>query len=194
MRKHLSTGLADTGCPCLVLVRGRGMGVGRNGVQKFSCPPNVGHSEKCRPPKVGHHFGRSAARHPPRPPGRGAFAAAVRAGDRAPSREFGGRLAPVVNGSSPELSGRVRNRPATITFRPVFRAERRPRPPGPIYFSDPVVAADEMGSGGRGRRSARKTGRQVIVAGLLRTRPDNSGEDPMTTGAKRPPNSRDGAR
>jgi len=72
--------------------------------------------------------------------------------------------------------------------------ERRPQPIGPIYFSDQVAAADEMGPGGRGRRSARGNGRQVIVAGLLRTRPDDFGEDPLTTGAKRPPNSRDGAR
>jgi len=39
------------------------MGVGRNGVKQFNCPPNVGHSEKSRAPKVGDHFGRSAARH-----------------------------------------------------------------------------------------------------------------------------------
>ena len=101
-------------------------------------PRNVGDkNDKCRPP-----FWQVGGSAPPRPPGRGAFAAAVSAGHRAPSREFGGRLAPVIDGSSPELSGRVRNRPATITGR--LRAERRPRSPGPIYFSDPVVAADEM--------------------------------------------------
>ena len=73
----------------------------------------------------------------------------------------------MVNESSPESSGRVRNGPATITYRTFPRAERRLRPPGPIYFSDQVDAADEMGPGGRGRRSARKIGREMIVAGLL---------------------------
>jgi len=34
----------------------------------------------------------------------------------------------------------------------------------------------------------------VIVAGVLRTRRDNSGGDPSTTRAKRPPNSRNDAR
>jgi len=34
----------------------------------------------------------------------------------------------------------------------------------------------------------------VIVAGLLRTRRMNFGGDPSTTGVRRPPNSRDGAR
>ena len=42
--------------------------------------------------------------------------------------------------------------------------------------------------------SARGKARQVIVAGLLRTRRDTSSGDPWTTGAKHPPNSRDGAR
>ena len=143
-------------------------GVGRNGVQKFSCPPKVGHSEKSRAPKVGHHFGRSAVRHPPDRPAAARLPVLFSAGHhRAPSREFGGRLAPVVNGSSPESSGRFRNGPATITCHPLPRAERRLRPPGPIYFSDQVDAADEMGPGGRGRRSARKLGREMIVAGLL---------------------------
>jgi hypothetical protein len=71
-----------------------GMRVGRNGVQQFSWPPNVGHSEKCWPP-----FWQVGGSAPPRPPGRGTFAAAVSARHRAPSREFGGHLAPVVNGS-----------------------------------------------------------------------------------------------
>ena len=34
----------------------------------------------------------------------------------------------------------------------------------------------------------------MIVAGVLRTRRDNYGGDPSTMRAKRPPNSRDGAR
>ena len=34
----------------------------------------------------------------------------------------------------------------------------------------------------------------MIVAGVLRTPRDNSGGDPLTTGAKHPQNSRDGAR
>ena len=51
-----------------------------------------------------------------------------------------------------------------------------------------------FGPGGRGRRFARGKGRQVIVAGLLRTRRSNIGGDPSTTGLKRQPNSRDGAR
>jgi len=44
-----------------------------------------------------------------------------------------------------------------------------------------------MGQGGRSGRSARGTGRQVIAASLWRTRRDNSGRDPLTTGVKRPP-------
>ena len=51
-----------------------------------------------------------------------------------------------------------------------------------------------IGPGGRGRRSARSKGRQVIAVGLWRTRRSNFGGDPSTTGAKRLPNSRDGAR
>jgi len=54
--------------------------------------------------------------------------------------------------------------------------------------------APETRPGGRGRRSTRETGRHAIVAGLLRNRRDNFGGDPLTTGAKRPPRSRDGAR
>jgi hypothetical protein len=54
--------------------------------------------------------------------------------------------------------------------------------------------APETRPGGRGRRSARGKGRQVIVEGLVRTRRSNFGGDPSTTGAKRPPNSREGAR
>jgi len=51
-----------------------------------------------------------------------------------------------------------------------------------------------MRPGGRGRRSTRENGRQVIVAGVLQTRRANLGGDPSTMSAKRPPNSRDGAR
>jgi len=49
---------------------------------------------------------------------------------RAPWREFGGRLARVVDGSPPGLSRRVRNTPATITRLPFPRADRQQRPPG----------------------------------------------------------------
>jgi len=51
-----------------------------------------------------------------------------------------------------------------------------------------------FGPGGRGRRSTRGKGQQFIVTGLLRTRFSNFCGDPSTTGAKRRPNSRDGAR
>ena len=54
--------------------------------------------------------------------------------------------------------------------------------------------APETRPGARGRRSTRGNGRQVFVAGLLRSRRDNPGGDPSTLGAKRPPPSRDGAR
>ncbi len=50
------------------------------------------------------------------------------------------------------------------------------------------------GADRRGRRAGRRDGRRVVVAGLLRTRRDTSSGDPWTTGAKHPPNSRDGAR
>ena len=63
------------------------------------------------------------------------------------------------------------------------------RPPGRVPEHLPF-----FGPGGRGRRFARGKGRQVVVAGLLRTRRSNFGGDPSTTGPKRPPNSRDGAR
>ena len=78
-----------------------------------------------------------------------------------------------------------------------------PRSPAVLYPAQSVgrgrqgafpVHLPFIGPGGRGRRSARGKGRQVIVAGLVRTRRSNFGGDPSTTGAKRPPNSRDGAR
>ena len=55
----------------------------------------------------------------------------------------GGRLAPVVNGSRPELSRRVAtDLPRSPAVLP--RAERRPRPPGPIHCPDQVAAAHEI--------------------------------------------------
>ena len=48
-----------------------------------------------------------------------------------------------------------------------------------------VAAADDLGG---------KNGRQVIVAGVLRTRRANPGGDLSAMGAKRAPNTRDGAR
>ena len=67
-----------------------------------------------------------------------------------------------------------------------------------LYFRSTLsiqyILIPTFGPGGRGRRSARGKGRQVVVAGLLRTRRSNFGGDPSTNGAKRPPNSRDGAR
>ena len=54
--------------------------------------------------------------------------------------------------------------------------------PEPLAFSRPAK---------RCRRSARQKARQVVVAGVLRTRRDNPGGDLSTMRAKRPPNSRD---
>jgi len=78
-----------------------------------------------------------------------------------------------------------------------------PRSPAVLYPAQSVGRgrrvrktedAPETRPGGRIRRFARGEGRQVIVAGLVRTRRSNFGGDPSTTGPKRPPNSRDGAR
>jgi len=78
-----------------------------------------------------------------------------------------------------------------------------PRPPAVLYPAQSVGRGrlgtfpghlPFIGPGGRGRRSARSKGRQVIAVGLWRTRRSNFGGDPSTTGAKRLPNSRDGAR
>jgi len=78
-----------------------------------------------------------------------------------------------------------------------------PRSPAVLYSAQSVgrgrqgefpVHLPFIGPGGRSRRSARGKGRQVIVAGLVQTRRSSFGGNPSTTGAKRPPNSRDGAR
>jgi len=68
----------------------RGWGWGEMEIKSFVANKCVGHSEKSRAPKVGHHFGRSAARQHPDRPAAGAFAGAFSAGHRAPSRESGG--------------------------------------------------------------------------------------------------------
>jgi len=65
---------------------------------------------------------------------------------------------------------------------------------GRAHLVRKTADAPETRPGGRGRRSTRENGRQVIVAGVLRTGRANPGGDLSTMGAKRPPNSRDGAR
>ena len=78
-----------------------------------------------------------------------------------------------------------------------------PRSPAVLYPAQSVGRgrlvrktedAPETRPGGRIRRSARGKGRQVIVAGIVRTRRSNFGGDSSITGPKRPPNSRDSAR
>jgi hypothetical protein len=112
------------------------------------------------------------------------------ASHRAPSREFGGRLARMGDGSPPGLSRRDRNTPASTTRRPIPHADRRQHSSGPKNARCsgnaprrplPTIYAGRRTAGG-------------CRTGVLRTCRDNSGVDSSTNRAKRPLNSRDGSR
>ena len=51
----------------------------------------------------------------------------------APSREFGGRVGRLVDGTPPGLARRVRKAPTMIVRRPLSGADRRNRPSGRVY-------------------------------------------------------------
>jgi hypothetical protein len=138
-------------------------------------------AEKYRPPKVGHHFGRSAARHPPDRPAAARLplpSAQVTVHHRESSEGVWRPWSMDLRQNRRDESATDLPRSPAVRFpaQSVGRGHlvpfRRPRPPGPKSKWGQLAAADA----------------------LLRTRIDDSGEGPLTTGAKRPPNSRDGAR
>jgi len=150
-------------------------------------------AEKSRAPKVGHHFGRSAARHRPDRPAVGVCRCLQRTAPCTIARVRG-----VFGARGPWISARsVATSPQQTCHDhlPSISPHRASAAAiwSEFYFSD-QCPRPTFGPDGRGRRSARGNGRQVIVAGLLRARRDTSSGDPWTTGARHPSRSRDGAR